>query len=153
LKSKLQESEQRNKDLEVKLFEKSSVTNSDFVEENAPLVSNPFDFDEMPLPTTTSNKKLDFGFSANANRSKASSISFGDVSETDTAPPVFKTPHKQVLKENNGGLPEQDNLVKDLKNKLKQETQENAKLNNEMTKKDTIINQLREKLQIADCQR
>ena len=51
------------------------------------------------------------------------------------------------------GLPEQDNLVKDLKNKLKQETQENAKLNNEMTKKDTIINQLKEKLQIADCQR
>ena len=101
LKTKLQESEQRNKDLEVKLFEKSSVTSkfsnwqnnftkiikytssrsffwkiinsfidSDFVEENAPLVSNPFDFDEMPLPTTTSNKKLDFGFSANANRSK-----------------------------------------------------------------------------------
>ena len=51
------------------------------------------------------------------------------------------------------GLPEQDNLVKDLKNKLKQENQENAKLNNEMTKKDTIINQLKEKLQIADCQR
>ena len=51
------------------------------------------------------------------------------------------------------GLPEQDNLVKDLKNKLKQETQENAKLNNEMTKKDTIINQLKEKLQIADCQK
>ena len=97
LKTKLQEAEQRNKDLEVKLFEKSSVTSkfskcgkqfhenykrsffwkiinsfidSDFVEENAPLVSNPFDFDEMPLPTTTSNKKLDFGFSANANRSK-----------------------------------------------------------------------------------
>merc|ERR1712223_1834009 len=45
------------------------------------------------------------------------------------------------------------NLVKDLKNKLKQETQENAKLNNEMTKKDTIIDQLKEKLQIADCQR
>ena len=51
------------------------------------------------------------------------------------------------------GLPEQDNLVKDLKNKLKQENQENAKLNNEMSKKDTMINQLKEKLQIADCQR
>jgi ribosomal protein S3 len=58
-----------------------------------------------------------------------------------------------VLKENNGGLPEQDNLMKDLKNKLKQETQENAKLNNEMSKKDTMINQLKEKLQIPDCQR
>ena len=51
------------------------------------------------------------------------------------------------------GLPEQDNLVKDLKNKLRQETQENAKLTTEMSKKDTMINQLKEKLQIADCQR
>ena len=43
------------------------------MEENAPLVSNPFDFDEMPLPTS-SNKTLDFGFSANANRSKVNKI-------------------------------------------------------------------------------
>ena len=58
----LAQKDQEIKDLEVKLFEKSSViTTNDFEEEGPNSVSmNPFD--ETPLPT--SRKTLDFGFNA-----------------------------------------------------------------------------------------
>ena len=92
-----------------------------------------------------------------ANRSKASSITFGDSSAAnEDVPPVFKTPQKQILKENNGlnnGVgSDQQGVIKDLRKQLTAETQEKTKLKNEMDKMESRITQFKDKLQVSFLQ-
>ena len=66
---------------------------------------------------------------------------------------MFKTPQKQILKENNGinnGVgSDQQGVIKDLKKQLTAENQEKAKLKIEVDKMERQINQFKDKLQVS----
>ena len=66
---------------------------------------------------------------------------------------MFKTPQKQILKENiglnNGVGSDQQGVIKDLKKQLTAENQEKAKLKIEVDKMERQINQFKDKLQVS----
>lgn len=165
LEAKLAEKEQETKDLEVKLFEASFVSqtdskHNDFFNEDAPLPANKAKapasrnlFDDQPLPTA-SKRQPEPSQSSIANRHKGSSISFSyNNTPPDQRKPgkypsadVFKTPSHSLTDHvvNTPLQPPLHNLARDQSDHSSRENDsQSAVLEQTLKTKDTELARLR----------